>query len=121
MYVPVCVCTLMYMCWIRSIMRKLRQHSSISLNNVEEVVKGTANSPMHNRCKGRQVHAEKEFCLLRLMVGVFLYKFIEIRNHFMSLSHLSDFLSVTHTHTHTHTHTRTKNEDLIATECQGTC
>jgi hypothetical protein len=70
-YVRVRVCTLMYIRCIRSIMRKLRQRSSISVNDIEEVVKGTANSPMHNACKGRQVHAEKEFCLLRLMVGVF--------------------------------------------------
>lgn len=70
-YVRVRICTLMYMCCIRSIMRKLRQRSSVYLNDVAEVVKGTANSPTHNPCKGRQVHAEKEFCLLRLMVGVF--------------------------------------------------
>lgn len=70
-YVRVRVCALMYMCCVRPIMRKLRQHSNVSLNDVEEVVKGTANSPMHDPCKGRQVHAEKEFCLLRLMVGFF--------------------------------------------------
>lgn len=70
-FVRVLVCTLVYICCIRSIMRKLGQHGNIALNDVEEVVKGTANSPTHNPCKGRQVHAEKEFCLLRLMVGVF--------------------------------------------------
>ena len=70
-YVSVRVCTLMHMCCIRSVMRKLRKHSSISLNDVEEVVKETANSPTHNRCKGRQVHDGLEVCLLRLMFGVF--------------------------------------------------
>lgn len=38
-YVRVLVCILVYICCIRSTMRKLGQHSSIALNNVEEVVK----------------------------------------------------------------------------------
>ena len=73
-YVRLRVCTLMYMSCIRSITRKFRQHSSISLNDVE-VVKGTANSSRRNPCKGRQVHVEKR--VLFVQANGWLFFFIQ--------------------------------------------